>query len=30
MSVYLIMDNVLKTVTIMLEAITVVVEMDMY
>ena len=30
MSVYLIMDNVLKTVTILLEAITVVVEMDMY
>ena len=30
MNVYLIMDNVLKTVTILLEAITVVVEMDMY
>ena len=30
MSVYLIMDNVLKTVTMLLEAITVVVEMDMY
>ena len=30
MSVYLIMDNVLKTVTILLEAITVVVEMVMY
>ena len=30
MSVYLIMDNVLKTVTILLEVITVVVEMDMY
>ena len=30
MSVYLIMDNVLKTVSILLEAITVVVEMDMY
>ena len=30
MSVYLTMDNVLKTVTILLEAINVFVEMDMY